>query len=144
MHDLAAPLLDRLQRDHRLRQCESRFFVEFASRCGFGRFVVAELAFGDRPCAVVLALPERSAGVDEKALELAPRAAIRDDSGTLATRHLLSSHFLIEPKFAEDSYAQGSQDRRLSRRRTDRRRRAPRLGGADAERAQTPTDDRRE
>ena len=69
MYDLAAGLLERLQRDEVSRRREARFFRELTLG-GVQRILTRlELAFGNRPDAVVFAGPERATGMDEKYLK---------------------------------------------------------------------------
>src|SRR4051812_37230831 len=83
MHDLAARLRDWRQRKQIVRKGEARLLCELAARSRVGRFTFVEFAFGNRPRAVVFALPERPAGMHEKNFDVASSPTERKDSSAL-------------------------------------------------------------
>jgi len=69
VHHLPTRLLERFERDEVSRRREARFFRELTLG-GVQRILTRlELAFGNRPDAVVFAGPERATGMDEKYLK---------------------------------------------------------------------------
>src|SRR4051812_326132 len=88
MDGLAALLPDRRESQELAGELEPRFLLEFASGCKLGRFALVELAFRDRPCAIVLALPIRPARMQQQHFDIRIAPTEHQDSGALRAWHV--------------------------------------------------------
>src|SRR2546422_4385211 len=100
MHDFAAWLLERLQRDEISGRREARFFCEFALGGVQRIFALYELTFRNRPGPIVLLRPERPTRMHQKNLEDSEVFLVRSEEHTseLQSRLHLVCRLLLEKK----------------------------------------------
>src|SRR5690606_33128943 len=80
VHDLAAGLADRPERERGPLGGEARLLRQLAARSGEQVLAGADLPLRNRPRAAILARPEGAARMDQQHLEAARAAAVEQDS----------------------------------------------------------------